>query len=486
MSSEKRSTMATTDAHGTEANRAYQLECFQKGTNHVKLLRPATVGGGIIRLDDSNLKNAVKRFESATTDAIKFVPASGAATRMFKKVIGWIEDPKGSEKAINAFFERAEEYPFFEAWMEKADEADVETFQSGLNSKVKWLELLIGDHGLRFAQLPKGLIPFHTYDEVVTPVVEHLKEATRYSNHSGVCKLHFTVSPEHRSSFESEIKRWIKQPPFDEYQWDVSYSHQDPNTDTVAVDMENNPIEENGVEVTRPGGHGSLIHNLNALDAEIVFIKNIDNVAHDRHLDVTVKYKKALAGVLMELRADLQDLKASLSKGLLDEVHIGELRDKWKIRIPRDYRKLKDYLGRPIRVCGMVKNEGEPGGGPFYTLDRFTGESLQIVEQAQIDTNYSRQAGILQSSTHFNPVDLVCCLKDLDGNKIDLKEYVDKDLYFVAKKSYKGKEIKALEWPGLWNGAMANWITLFVEVPIETFNPVKEISDLLRPTHLPG
>ena len=482
-SSKSTTTQRSPQAVSTDA----QIELFQQGTKFIKLLRPASVGGGIIRLTSEQKKKAVERFETTEgLDPIKFVPASGAATRMFKRVFSWIENPKQHKKEIDDFFDRAEEFAFFERWWKAADDADVETFQSGLDSKVRWLELLVSSEGLGFASKPKGLLEFHLYESPDTPVVEHLKEAIRYSRVGEVAKVHFTVSPEHRADFEKEVGRQIKQDPFNEIKWEIKFSSQDPATDTIAVDLKNSPIEEGGKLVTRPGGHGALIHNLNAIEEDLIFIKNIDNVAYDRLLDETVEHKKALAGILLELRADLKQLYDALGKGLLDETHINELRDKWKIRIPKDYQKLKAYLERPFRVCGMVKNEGEPGGGPFYTLDKFTGESLQIVEQAQIDPKDSRQQSVLATSTHFNPVDLVCYVRNFEDEPIDLTKYVDDDLFFIAQKSWKGKDIKALEWPGLWNGAMAHWVTLFVEVPIETFNPVKEVSDLLRPAHLPS
>lgn len=476
-------TLSQTTVHSFET----QIRKFEVGTKYVRLLRPATVGGGIIRLTPKERAAAVKRYDEARGFVpMKFVPASGAATRMFKGVLKWIDNPKTHQKEIDVFFDRAEEFIFFEQWLEVANNADVETYQAGLSSKVKWLQLLVSEEGLAYASKPKGLLPFHAYPEVATPITEHLKEAMEYAMSDNKARLHFTVSPEHRASFEKEVANLLTQSPFNEIEWEIGFSHQDPETDTVAVDEKNALVEIKGEVIKRPGGHGALIHNLNGLDADLIFIKNIDNVAHGRMLKETSEHKKAIAGILLELRTDLQHLDGELAKGLIDEVHIRELRDKWKIRIPKDFQKLKAYLKRPIRVCGMVKNQGEPGGGPFYTTDRFTGESLQVVEQAQIDNKDSRQRHILSNSTHFNPVDLVCYVKDLKGNSIDLTQYVDDDLYFIANKSHQGRDIKALEWPGLWNGGMAHWVTIFVEVPIETFNPVKEVGDLLRPAHLAG
>jgi len=461
-----------------------QLEKFERGTNHVQLLRPATIRGGVFKLSQAEVTSAIERFEKSSLSRIKFVPASGEATRMFKKVFEWLEDPKSHKSSIDDFFKRAEEFAFFEEWLKIADREDVETFETGLDAKVRWLELMLFSEGLNLSQLPKGLIDFHFYEEPQTPLVEHLKEAMCYSVASGVAKLHFTVSPEHLDGFDRAVKYWTSKPPFDSVEWDVTFSHQQTTTDTIAVDMQNEVVMDKERALTRPGGHGALIHNLNDISEDLVFIKNIDNVAHERMMPVSVSYKKVLAGKLIELREDLMTLHESLEKGLLDENKVQDLRDKWKVRIPKGYKALKAYLRRPMRVCGMVKNQGEPGGGPFWVTDEFIGESLQIVEQAQVTRDDSRQQNILKSSTHFNSVDLVCLLKDLRGQKIDLLEYVDDELYFISSKSHSGRDIKALEWPGLWNGAMANWITIFVEVPIDTFNPVKEVSDLLRPEHL--
>lgn len=463
-----------------------QLDCFKKGTQYVKLLRAATVGDGIFRFNEADRARIVKQYDevSGSLKIEKFVPASGAATRMFKRVFQWIESPEDHEEDINAFFKRAEELALFELWLAAADQADIETFQSGLNSKVSWLKLLVEASGLDYAVKPKALLPFHLYDAPSMPITEHVREALEYAQGTEGKHIHFTVSPEHLDALQKAVDEAIAAQNAEGVS--VSYSHQKPSTDTVAVTPDGAPVEVDGSMVFRPGGHGALIHNLNDLDADVVFIKNIDNVAHKRLLADTVEHKKLLGGVLVEVRADFTELLKQVQKGLVDQTSIDQCREKWGLRIPRDYQKLKNYLERPIRVCGMVKNEGEPGGGPFWCLDKNTGESLQIVEQSQVNREDFRQSSILKSATHFNPVDLVCSLKNLEGKKIDLHQYVDEDQYFIADKSINGQAIKALEWPGLWNGAMAHWVTMFVEVPISTFNPVKEVSDLLRPNHLPS
>lgn len=465
----------------------HQLGLFRRGTNHVQLLRPASVSDGIIRLRGESITHYKERYQNGIEDedVMKFVPASGAATRMFKKVFEWIENPNVHEQSIDQFFSRVEEYPFFEQWLAKANELDIETFDVGLESKIKWLRALVSSEGLGLALLPKGLIEFHDYgDHIAIPLEEHMLEALAYARSGDKCRLHFTVSDEYIGSFMARVDELKVVEPFNQVQWEVKFSCQEPKTDTIAVDPELNVKGTLENPLTRPGGHGALLHNLNSLDASLVFVKNIDNVVHQNFLARTVDYKQMLGGVLFELRDDLGVLHKQLSKGLIDELSIQECRDKWELRIPKSYRGLQAYLKRPIRVCGMVRNEGEPGGGPFWCHDDNTGESLQIVEQSQINSKDLTQQMILKSSSHFNPVDLVCYIKDLDGNPIDLSAYVDDNQYFISSKSFQGEPILALEWPGLWNGGMAHWITLFVEVPIDTFNPVKEVNDLLRPKHL--
>jgi hypothetical protein len=463
-----------------------QLAFLVKGPQHIKLLRAATTKDGIRVLTADQKKEAIARFNNSAAglDVVKFVPASGAATRMFKRIFVWIENPTENRKAINDFFKNAEKLAFFEDWVQKANELDVETFESGFESKVKWLNILVKPEGLNYAQLPKVVIPFHSYENSATPVMEHLTEVLKMRSEGQKSRIHFTVSEEHKILFENEVMAAFVELECTEDEVEVTYSTQKPTTDTVAIDKKGKIISAGAKPFTRPGGHGSLIHNLNDLDADFAFLKNIDNVCHQRLMDETIDYKKMLGGIMLEVRGEFMGLHQQVGKGLVDAVSIDRVRDKWKLRVPRDYVKLKEYLKRPIRVCGMVKNEGEPGGGPFWCLDRYTGESLQIVEQAQVDRKTMRQEMILSSATHFNPVDLVCCLRDLEGNKINLLQFVDNDQYLIAEKSLNGKEIQALEWPGLWNGAMANWVTVFVEVPISTFNPVKELADLFRPNHL--
>jgi len=463
-----------------------QLELFQKGTQHVKLLRAAMAGKGIHAFNRERRLDLVDtyRTEMPKHSVVKFVPASGAATRMFGKMYTWVGAPPANRKEINKFFKEITRFAFFEEWARCAEANGIDTYEGGLDSKVKWLKLLLnGDLG--YAKMPKGLIPFHFSEKLETPVEAHLNEALLYGNGVGGPEVHFTINKNFEPQFQAMVDTFNAGLTDQEVR--ATYSYQDSKTDTIAVQTNGDPLtDESGQFVMRPGGHGALIHNLNKIEADVVFIKNVDNTGHPRLMSDTVRSKELIGGTLLDIRRELIALNKQVSKGLVDAVTIDQVRDKWNLRVPRDYLKLKEYLRRPVRVCGMVKNEGEPGGGPFWCLDKFTGESLQIIEQSQVDTSQMRQEMILNSATHFNPVDLVCSIRDLDGNKIDLLEFVNHDQYFISEKSVADQKIKALEWPGLWNGAMANWITVFVEVPSSTFNPVKELEDLLRPAHLAG
>ena len=464
-----------------------QVSLIKRGTKYVKLLRPCSKGDGVIVFKSNQISLLLDRYEkeSQYLEIEKFVPASGAATRMFKEIYNWVESPKKYELEIIRFFKDAEDLACFEDWVSAADKQDVETFEGGLNSRISWLKLLLSEAGLGYAVRPKGVIPFHQYDKLKTrtPIAEHLIEAIKYAHKNKVCRLHFTISSEFRALFEQEIEKALKLKELNGFQFEIEFSVQGKETNTVALSGKNELIYNGEKLLLRPGGHGSLIHNLNQLKSDLVFIKNIDNVCHEDRLATTVKYKKALAGLLFQFRDDLKIIKQQLDKGLIDERSIQQIRDKWDVRIPKTYRSLQAFLKRPIRVCGMVKNEGEPGGGPFWIQDEQLGESVQIIEQSQVNKKDSSQSITLKNATHFNPVDLVCFVKDLEGNSIDLTEYIDQEQCFIAFKSQNGKNIKALEWPGLWNGAMANWITIFAEVPLSTFNPVKEFKDLLRPFH---
>ena len=433
---------------------------------------------------------------------VKFVPASGAASRMFKNMFEFL----GAEYEIpttdfeKKFFANVHNFAFFNdlnAACEKNNAKGIDALVAEGNYKAVVANLL-ENAGLNYGALPKGLLKFHSYEDGVrTPLEEHLVEGALYAaGKTGKVNVHFTVSTEHRELFQALVAEKVAQYA-QKYgiEYKVSFSEQKPSTDTIAADMDNNPFRDNGKLLFRPGGHGALIENLNDLDADIVFIKNIDNVVPDRLKDETVTYKKLIAGVLVSLQKKAFDYLELLDGGKYTHEQLEEI-----IRFVQqdlccrktDIKELEDAelviylrkkLNRPMRVCGMVKNVGEPGGGPFLAYNPDGTISLQILESSQIDMNDAEKKAMFEKGTHFNPVDLVCAVRDYKGNKFNLVNYVDKATGFISYKSKSGKELKALELPGLWNGAMSDWSTVFVEVPLGTFNPVKTVNDLLREQH---
>ena len=461
-----------------------QIEDFKKGFPFVDLDSPAIIGNGILRLPEIELDQLAFAFDAIASNSklTKFVPASGAASRMFKEVFDFIDNPSLDHKIVKTL-EQSENFAFSKAIKDNVEEND-----SKLDYLVAVAKFIVLNSGLNYGNLPKGLISFHKYGkDNRTAFEEHLVEGGIYSNGKGnVSNLHFTVSPEHEDAIKDLIadKKDIYETGL-QVSFDISYSQQDSSTDTVAVDMNNEPFrEEDGSLLFRPGGHGALIQNLNQIDSDIIFVKNIDNVVPDHLKETTIQYKKALATKLYNTQQNIYTLLEALDSGEI----IQELVEKIAFDLGLDLKgksasELKEILNRPIRVCGMVKNEGEPGGGPFWVKDENGNKSLQIIESAQIDPTDIGQQEILKNSSHFNPVDLICATKDYKGNKFNLLDFVDPKTGFISEKSKNGKELKAMELPGLWNGAMANWLTLFVEVPVITFNPVKTITDLLRETH---
>lgn len=484
-----------------------QIERFKKGFPWIKIVAPATPGHGIEVLSEEQVKAAVEYSDKAeVAGRCKFVPASGAASRMFKDIFAH------KEEAIGKLAAELEQFAFY----------DPEVFGHAPYEPVKTADTLLGKEGLDYGSKPKGVLKFHRYEnEVRTAFAEHLVEGQEYMrNADGSVNLIVTISPEHKELFEAalaEVKEKFEQRYGVKY--DISFTYQDKATDTVAVDMENKPfLTDEGKMLFRPAGHGALIHNLDKVDQELVSIKNIDNVCAERMLPETALWKKVLMGRALELRDRIfgyiyaldqvassqienqypllqaylpvqEDVYASDEvQALCNEIE-QFLRDELCVEMPeaRDCRSralaLRDKLNRPVRVCGMVRNLGEPGGGPFITRNADGSTSLQILESVQINKDDAEACAALASATHFNPVDLVCCIRDYKGDKFSLLEHVDEEAGFISSKSYQGRELKALELPGLWNGAMSDWNTLFVEVPIETFNPVKVVLDLLRPAH---
>ncbi len=487
-----------------------QVEKFRKGFPFLKVEEAATVGHGIIGVADEEVKEYGDHYDQKVQNGIiplKFVPASGAASRMFKSLYEALEeckkdsDPKtalAKNSSARDFLVNKERFAFFADLKNQIDESGAE------NTCVSWIDYLLNEKGLNYGSLPKGLLKFHKYeDSERTPFEEHLVEGASYGkDNEDISRIHFTVSPEHKKAFE-ELLGNIRER-YEEHtgvRFDISFSVQKPSTDVIAVDPENEPFrEQDGSLLFRPGGHGALIENLNDLNADVIFIKNIDNVVPDRLKPITVEYKKTLAGILLKYQEKLffyQKLlnerhPAGLESGFMAEA-ANFLENSLNTRPPASqyytekeelYQYLKEKYNRPVRVCGMVKNEGEPGGGPFWALNPDHTISLQIVESSQIDPDSVQQQKILKHSTHFNPVDLVCGIKNYKGEKYDLTQYTDPATGFISRKSKDGRDLKAQELPGLWNGAMSNWITLFVEVPVETFNPVKTVVDLLREQHL--
>lgn len=468
----------------------HQLDIFKKGFDFARLDRAATPNDGIVQLEDDVVEELVADYDNLLKGkkVLKFVPASGAASRMFKELYTYLTDEsEETQKKAIAFLESLPRYPFFEALREVMvkDDYQLDAEMDKKNYKLV-VDYLLNEKGLNYGNQPKGLLLFHRYpDKIRTAVEEHLVEAARYANSDGQCYLHFTVSPQHQAGFEQLLAKVV---PMYEKQYKVQYhidfSIQDPATDTVAAELDNSPFrDENGNLLFRPAGHGALIYNMNRLDADVVFVKNIDNVITEDRVEPTVTYKKALAAQLLQLQARAFQYLKELEKGDVDPMLFLEMLDfaESELMIPMEeditQERLFELMNRPIRVCGMVKNEGEPGGGPFWVLDADDNASLQIVESSQISPE---QKPVMTRATHFNPVDMVCALKNYKGEKFDLLQYVDPETGFISSKSYGDRTLKALELPGLWNGAMSKWITIFVEVPIATFNPVKTVFDLLR------
>jgi len=492
----------------------YQVNKFRTGFPFIDLAKPATPGDGISVFNDGQVEKLIRHYdnESSKLRLLKFVPASGAATRMFKDLFQFASEYKNDEQGYAMFLANQSFNSIYHFISSMANFAFYQDLQSGLAGKGLDIDQLLHNKeynaivrevldpsGLSYGSQPKGLILFHQYkDGPRFAFEEHMVEGAAYCSQSdNEVHIHFTVSPEHRESFE-ELVEQQKEKYEKEFgiKYHVSFSEQKPSTDIIAVDLENEAFRNADDSILfRPGGHGALIENLNDLDADVIFVKNIDNIVPDRLKEDTIPYKKLIGGLLLQVQEKtfsyLKQFDIQATEELIQEVSIFaqnelniNLGDKFASCSPEQQAEiLKDKLNRPIRVCGMVKNEGEPGGGPFWTRNQEAVISLQIVESSQIDPNDQKQQDILKSATHFNPVDLVCGVKDYKGNKFDLHNYIDPSTGFISIKSKDGRDLKAQELPGLWNGAMANWNTIFVEVPIITFNPVKIVNDLLRVTH---
>jgi len=473
-----------------------QLAQFKSGFPFADIQRPATIGDGIMRANESDNQKYVSLYDAevkAGKKVIKFIPASGAATRMFKSMFEYKNSDAQKQQDMNT----QKPYDKFFAEFDKfAFAPDIKAFKPKNNADI--IELMLDDKGLGYGQKPKGVIKFHSYaDGARTAAEEHIVEGLNYANSDGTINLHFTVSPQHLELFKAAIIPTKNKIEAKGLKVNISYSFQKQATDTIAATLDNQPFRDaDGKLVFRPGGHGALIENLNDLDADMVFIKNIDNVAQEHLLPTTTLYKKVIAGYAIEKKHSVDSILTKLANSDYSAINeaISFMNANMQVTYPANFESLINEqkaafiintLDRPLRVCGMVKNEGEPGGGPFWVKGSDGQVTLQVVESAQIDTNNAEKTEILKKSTHFNPVDLFCCITDRNGKKYDLTKFVDHNAGFISYKSLGGKDLKAMELPGLWNGAMANWLTFFVEVPVETFNPVKTVVDLLRPQHQP-
>lgn len=505
----------TTSAVHSEEIIQNQIEKIIKGSKFIDLIRPATIGDGIIRIDESQEKTLLELFNSAqlTGRLKKFVPASGAATRMFSKLISAIDKFRNQDletikqKAnsdndaayILTLIENLNKFAFYDDLVRLVSNSNLNYEELKQSDPTYLLNFIVDRQGLGYSDKPKGLVKFHKYlNENRTAFIEHLIESTQYQpDFNNALSIHFTISEKHLELFHQEKSLISQYNQLKEFSFDISFSYQDKSTDSITL-KENNEVyfDDLGKPLFRPAGHGALLENLNQINGDLIFIKNIDNVCVDRILPVTVKYKKLLAGLLilfqknifeylrkLENRNDDYFLRNEIIKFLSKFLNVTQPDGflNWNEDKQRDY--LFNKLNRPMRVCGVVKNDGEPGGAPFW-VKRSNGDiDLQIVEQAQIDLTNEKQKLIFNNSTHFNPVDIVAGLRDYKGKNFDLLNFRDENTYMIVTKNIGSQKIKSLELPGLWNGGMADWISIFVEVPKETFNPVKEITDLLKQGH---
>jgi hypothetical protein len=472
----------------TPAELNQQVDFFKSGFPWMNLEKSASIGNGIFQFSAEQLQEFIDRFDQQKTSLsiLKMVPASGAATRMFKSLFEFLSTGE-ENKECTKFFDELDHFAFF---------PELKKLIEGKDDSADILQKLLGSEGMDYGQKPKGLLSFHAYPEGArTPLEEHIVEAAAYASNGQKARLHFTVSPEHRSGFEQLVNKlvpkWESQTGI---QFEITFSEQKPATDTIAVNPDNSLFRESdGSLLFRPAGHGALLENLNDLKADIIFIKNIDNVVPDALKQPTIAYKKALGGLLLWILEGIDHLDRQLLEnpsestikealqematyvGFVPPVSFNSLSQAEKVA------KIREVLARPTRVCGVVKNTGEPGGGPFWCQDSKGNFTLQLVESAQIDMKNEDQKAKFHQASHFNPVDLVCATRGLN-----LLNFRDMNTGFITDKTKDGKELKAMELPGLWNGAMSDWNTLFVEVPLETFNPVKTVTDLIRPAHQNG
>jgi hypothetical protein len=483
-----------------------QLSFFSNGIPKINLYKSAIINDGIINYSNFEIEDFCDYFDMQKDNyqIMKFVPASGAASRMFKFLTEFLNEFDFEKGSINSYLNHKKKnelkvflvgiskFPFYEEIKKRIIDLNPDLDKLTKDQKDHlFIKMMLTDEKFNFANKPKGVLPFHfKKNKIVTPIEEHIDESNFYQLFHQKPKIHFTVSKEHQNDFKIITDRYENV--------NISYSYQHEHTDTIAVDLNNIPFRvSDGSLFFRPGGHGALIENLNQLDSDIIFIKNIDNVSHN-HYNEIIKYKKLLGGILIKRQEEVFSFLNLLEKDTISENEIATIKEfaaeKLNITLPINFDKFQleykreflfNELNRPIRVCGMVKNEGEPGGGPFWVKNDKGLISLQIVETSQINLKDKEQKKIVDQATHFNPVDLVCGIKNYKKEKFDLNDFVDHNTGFIVEKNRNGVPVKSYELPGLWNGAMANWITIFVEVPLYTFNPVKTVNDLLKPSHQP-
>lgn len=493
-------------AHGlSEAEVIRQLQIFKNGIPFANVVEPASIGRGIEAFNETGQQyfNEVFELQKDKLELLKFVPASGAATRMFKFLHRFLESYNPGEDIdvflqneqsdeLKTFFDSIENFAFSNLVNKKLEfkYPDFKNLEKGERFYL-FVQEMLGEEGLNFSNTPKGLVPFHKYDDdYITAFGEQLYEAAFYATSNGEAKVHFTISEEHQRKFKKrhdEIQHFVEKRTG--VKFNVSYSFQKNETDTIASTLQNEPFfDEYDNLIFRPSGHGALLENLNDTDADIIFIKNIDNVVSEKFVEILAFHKKVLAGKLLTLQEKIFNYVEKLHYESIPEEILNEtsafILEELKIEaVPQTKEALLKILERPIRICGVVENTGAPGGGPFLIKDKIGATSYQIVEMSQIDIHNPNQKALVDRATHFNPVDLVCGIRNYKGEKFNLLEFADPDAGFISEKSHHGKPIKALERPGLWNGAMAKWNTVFVEVPLITFNPVKTVNDLLNEVH---
>jgi len=481
-----------------------QLFYFKNGIPKINLVKPAIINDGILALNALEVEEYSVFFDANKTNYSieKFVPASGAATRMFKFLNEFLNEFDLDNDTINSYINKCKakdlsifiiglkKFPFYQKLKTKTIELHPDYASCVVNKKhFLLIKTLLSTNGLNYAQKPKGILPFHNNGaRNFTPIEENILESSFYACTNKKTKIHFTINEEFLLDFQSITNSF--------QHFEINFSYQDSASDTLAVDKNNVPFRlKDGNLFFRPGGHGALIENLNCLNSNFIFLKNIDNVAQNNKVIIS-NYKKVLGSIIIKTQQKVFDYLKDLESIEINDAKLLEIiafaQKKLSFSVSEDFVHFKNsykaayltkVLNRPIRVCGMVKNEGEPGGGPFWIKDDKGKQTLQIVESSQIDSFNKNQIKIAKKATHFNPVDIVCGVYDYKGNKFDLKQFIDHKAAFITEKNKNGTLIKAIELPGLWNGAMAKWTTIFVEIPLETFNPVKTVNDLLKPAH---